>query len=127
MTPDGIVHTGGDTISDYTVPGAKPNFPYHRLEYQEGVLIHELCHVWQYQYLFGRSELHMELSGLYRKYDYSGPNFGNLPFYAYGIEQQAAMTEDYFLMFHGLPPRNVAFPAGPMKTYEKIIPFLPNK
>lgn len=28
MTPDGFIHTGGQTISDYTTPGAKPNFPY---------------------------------------------------------------------------------------------------
>jgi hypothetical protein len=127
MTPDGIIHTGGETISDYTVPNAKPNYPYPFI-YQEGILIHELCHVWQYQhYPHKDKKLYMELSGLYRKYDYSGPNFGNLPFSAYGIEQEAAMTEDYFDMLHGYAPLNVKTPAGPLKTYEKIIPFLPNK
>jgi hypothetical protein len=125
MTPDGIIHTGGQTITDYTVPGAKPNWQYGLVK-QEGVLIHELCHVWQYQqYPHKDKKLYMELSGLYRKYDYSGPNFGNLPFSDYGIEQQAAMTEDYFDMLHGEEPWTVK--AGPLKTYEKVIPFLPSK
>jgi hypothetical protein len=119
MTPDGIIHTGGQTITDYTVPGTKPNWTYGFLA-QKGILIHELCHVWQYQH--GDNVV---LRGLYRNYNYAGPNFGRLAFRDYGIEQQAQMTEDYFYLKNGNSSPTVPTPTPPLTTYEKILPFLP--
>jgi hypothetical protein len=121
MTPDGIIHTGGQTISDYTKPGAKPNFPFPFIQ-QEGTLIHELCHVWQYQ-----RGVNVVLAGLYRNYKYAGPNFGKLAFRDYGIEQQAEMTEDYFYLRNGYQNWSMPMPTPPISTYEKVLPFLPNK
>jgi len=119
MTPDGIIHTGGETIKDYTVSGAKPNWPYGLLR-QKGIVIHELCHVWQYQ-----QSGSLVLRGLYRNYNYAGPNFGSLAFSDYGIEQQAQMTEDYFYLRNGdSSSSTIPAPVPRLATYEKILPFL---
>jgi RHS repeat-associated protein len=119
MTPDGIIHTGGQTISDYTVAGAKPKWSYGLLA-QQGILIHELVHVWQYQ-----RGVNVVLKGLYRNYAYAGPNFGKLAFSDYGIEQQAQMAEDYYYLRNGSTSATVPTPTPSLSTYEKIIPFLP--
>ncbi|HEY5910420.1 MAG TPA: RHS repeat-associated core domain-containing protein, partial [Verrucomicrobiae bacterium] len=120
MTPDGIIHTGGETISDYTVPAAKPGWPAASVLFQKGILIHELCHVWQYQH--GDNVV---LRGLYRNYNYAGPNFGKTVFSDYGIEQQAQMTEDYFYLRNGNSSSpTIPRPTPALATYEKILPFL---
>jgi len=120
MTPDGIVHTGGEKITDYTVAGSKPGWPPSRLLFQKGILIHELCHVWQYQH--GDNVV---LRGLYRNYNYAGPNFGRLAFGDYGIEQQAQMTEDYFYLRNGdSSSPTIPRPTPPVNTYQRILPFL---
>ena len=119
MTPDGIIHTGGETINDYTVAGSKPDFDLP-LIFQQGILIHELAHVWQHQ-----MGVNLLKKGLYRNYEYAGPNFGRLAFSDYGIEQQAQMTEDYFYIRNGeYRSSTIPFPTPSLSTYEAIIPFL---
>jgi hypothetical protein len=76
--------------------------------------------VWQRQH-----GVNVVLNGLYRNYNYAGPNFGKLPFSAYGIEQQAQMTEDYFFLRSGFFSSTVPTPIPSLATYEKILPFLP--
>lgn len=118
MTPNGSIYTGGQTITDYSVPDAKPNSTFIG---QKGTLIHELCHVWQHQH-----GVNVELAGLDRNYKYAGPNFGKLAFSEYGIEQQAQMTEDYFYLKNGFVDTEFTpVPTPPLSTYEKILPFLP--
>jgi hypothetical protein len=76
--------------------------------------------VWQHQH-----GVNVVLAGLYRNYEYKGPHFGKLPFSAYGIEQQAQMTEDYFYLLNGdSSSSTIPTPTPSLATYEKIIPFI---
>lgn len=93
MTPNGQIYAP-DTMyrADYA------NEP---LNYQE-LFIHELAHVWQYQ----TKVLNPKLSGLF-EFVKNGFNYGKAYRYVlasekdltdYGMEQQAAIIADYFLV-----------------------------
>ena len=80
-------------------------------------LIHELVHVWQHQ--TGQWVLPR---GLWeRRYQY---DVLDRPFRRYGIEQQAAIVEDWFrLTCNQLPYRG----HGSAAAYRATIPFLPER
>ena len=83
-------------------------------------LIHELTHVWQSQQgMWVRSRGMMN-----RNYTYGDLSESKLTLTDYGIEQQAAIVEDYFRTTHGLKPRNGSGSGG---DYARIIPFLPGR
>lgn len=58
--------------------------------YQQAWLVHELTHVWQLQ-----QGIPVFIKALFnRRYRYK--LIANKPFFAYGVEQQARMVEDYY-------------------------------
>lgn len=83
-------------------------------------LIHELTHVWQSQ-----RGMWVRLRGMTnRTYTYGDLFKSKLALNDFGIEQQAAIVEDYFRTTHGLKPRNGA---GTIGDYVRTIPFLPGR
>ena len=123
MTPAGIIYTGGVTITDYSVAGSRPALaedPKVDFADQKATFIHEMCHVWQHQH-----GINVETGGLYRVYKYAGPDFGTMSFDKYGVEQQAQMVQDYYLLKIGyIDNEFTPVPTPSLGTYEKIIPFL---
>jgi RHS repeat-associated protein len=105
MTPQGDIYTGGEQIADYTKmkPGTYKDY--------NGTLIHELQHVRQFQ-----QGMNVVARGLYRNYNWNGPNFGRLKFSQYGIEQQAQMIEDYYYF------RSQAPNAPALNIFRSVIP-----
>ena len=80
-------------------------------------LIHELAHVWQYQ-----TGVLVILRGLWeRRYEY-GVLDPAKPLHRYGIEQQAAIVEDWFWLTRGVPAHRGS---GSDADYRAVIPFLP--
>lgn len=80
-------------------------------------LIHELVHVWQYQ-----TGVPVILRGLWeRRYAYGALDPAR-PLRRYGIEQQAAIVEDWFRRGRGQPPWRGS---GSEADYRAVIPFLP--
>lgn len=80
-------------------------------------LIHELAHVWQYH-----TGVPVILRGLVeRRYHYGALDPGK-PLHRYGIEQQAAIVEDWFRQTRGVPPHRGT---GSEADYRAVIPFLP--
>lgn len=80
-------------------------------------LIHELAHVWQYQ-----TGVPVILRGLWeRRYQYGALDAAR-PLDRYGIEQQAAIVEDWFRRTQGQPPWRGS---GSEADYRAVIPFLP--
>ncbi len=80
-------------------------------------LIHELTHVWQYQ-----TGVRVILRGLVeRRYQYDAID-ATKPLTAYGIEQQAAIVEDWFRMSRG---QRASRGSGTRAEYRAVIPFLP--
>ncbi len=63
-------------------------------------LVHELVHVWQYVYRGVSLYSPRWADRRYRYRLYDGDHFSN-----FGLEQQAAIVEDGFLMRHGFRPR----------------------
>jgi hypothetical protein len=79
----------------------------------QGLLIHELCHVWQWQQgIFLPLRRHP-----FCRYDYVLEP-GKL-FARYGLEQQAEIARHAFLLMHGasLPDR------PPLAAYRAVLPF----
>ena len=80
-------------------------------------LIHELVHVWQHQ-----TGVPVIVRGLLeRRYAYGVLDPGK-PLAGYGIEQQAAIVEDWFRQTRGVPPWGGT---GSAADYRAVIPFLP--
>lgn len=80
-------------------------------------LIHELTHVWQHQ-----SGVWVIVRGLWeRRYRYGALDPAK-PLRRYGIEQQAAIVEDWFRLSQGQPPWRGT---GSEADYRAVIPFLP--
>lgn len=107
VSPLGAVHFGrADHLPDFSVSWDKMAW-----------LIHELAHVWQYQ-----TGVRVILRGLWeRRYEY-GVLDPARPLHRYGIEQQAAIVEDWFRQTRGVPPHRGS---GSAADYRAVIPFLP--
>lgn len=80
---------------------------------RQGLFIHEMVHVWQYQQgIFLPLKRHP-----FCRYDYAikpGQKFGK-----YGLEQQAELVRHAFLLRQGGDVRG----APPLETYRQILPF----
>jgi len=94
MTPRGNIYAPGDLWSeDFAAPSAGP---YHR-----AVFVHEITHVWQFEngmdlIAQGVAEF-AKTGGAYEKaYPYTLAKSRDLV--DYGMEQQASIVEDYFLI-----------------------------
>lgn len=107
VSPLGAVHfRRADHLPDFSVSWDKMAW-----------LIHELAHVWQYQ-----TGVRVILRGLWeRRYEY-GVLDPARPLHRYGIEQQAAIVEDWFRQTRGVPPHRGS---GSDADYRAVIPFLP--
>jgi RHS repeat-associated protein len=95
---------------------------------RNSVLIHELTHVWQYQTRFSGPTGGMRM-GAARA---SNPSYHYLPFKgssfsSYGVEQQAQMQEDAYLLSRGAPVTDTTRASGhaipSLSEYEALIPF----
>lgn len=93
MTPNGQIYAPGSMY--------RKDYAAEELNYRE-LFIHELAHVWQYQI----GVLNPKMSGLI-EFIKNGFNYGKAYRYVlengrdltdYGMEQQAAMVADYFLV-----------------------------
>jgi len=83
-------------------------------------LIHELTHCWQYQqgmWVRVRAMLN-------RSYEYGDLSKSQKSFLSYGIEAQASIVEDYFLVAHGKTPQQGR---GAYQDYVNLIPFAVGK
>ncbi len=82
---------------------------------RQGLLIHELTHVWQTQ---ERGDWYLILNRHpFCRYDYALK--AGQPFRAYGIEQQAEIVKHAFWMRHGVPVLGVADKAA----YDGLVRF----
>lgn len=107
VTPLGAVHfRGEDFLPDYSTQSDDMAW-----------LIHELAHVWQYQ-----TGVPVILRGLWeRRYEYGALDPAK-PLHRYGIEQQAAIVEDWFRRSCGQDPTRGT---GSDAAYRAVISFLP--
>lgn len=82
-------------------------------------LMHELVHVWQHQ-----TGVWVIPRGLWeRRYDYGALDPAK-PLRRYGIEQQAAIVEDWFRLTRG---QRAWRGSGSAADYRAVIPFLPGR
>lgn len=82
---------------------------------RQGLLIHELTHVWQTQ---TKGDWYLVLHRHpWCRYDYS--LMPGQPFYAYGIEQQAEIVKHAFLLRHGVKIAGIADKA----VYDLLVRF----
>jgi hypothetical protein len=106
MAPDGAVwfHPGGGLYCD-CFGSALPS--------QQGLLIHELVHVWQHQ-----QGIWLPLARHpFCRYDYVlKPGW---PLTRYGIEQQAEIVRHAWMLRNGYPVAG----APPLSQYETVLPF----
>ena len=107
VTPLGAVHfRRADFLPDYSTKWSDMAW-----------LIHELVHVWQYQ-----TGVRVILRGLVeRRYEYGALDAAK-PLVRYGIEQQAAIVEDWFRRTRGVGSHRGS---GSEAVYRAVIPFLP--
>ena len=84
----------------------------------QGLLIHEMTHVWQTQQ---KGEWYLMLMRHpFCRYDYTiRPGW---PLERYGLEQQAEIVKHAFQLRHGVRIRG----AFPREVYESILPFRPS-
>lgn len=81
-------------------------------------LIHELTHVWQHQ-----RGMWVRVRGmLNRRYAYGDLSRAQKAFTSFGIEKQASIVADCFLLRHKARPTRGS---GALADYERLIPFLP--
>lgn len=80
----------------------------------QGLFIHELTHVWQYQ--MGRNLVFAR--GPFARYSYL-PLIEGKRFEEYGIEQQAEIVRHCFLLSRGCPVEG----APPLAVYQRLLPF----
>jgi hypothetical protein len=82
----------------------------------QGLFLHEMTHVWQHQ--TGMNLIVMR--GPLARYRYL-PLVPGQPFELYGIEQQADIVRDYWLLTNGVRVPG----APPLAAYQRLLPFLP--
>ncbi|MEX6724426.1 vgr related protein [Parapedomonas caeni] len=97
-----------------------PRCPLYREDYSQagrglrGLFVHELTHVWQYQ--SGRNLI--AARGLFARYRYR--LVPGKPLEGYGIEQQAEIIRDAYLLGEGAAPPD----APPRAAYAAVLPFI---
>jgi hypothetical protein len=124
MTPDGNIYAapGGTNYSEDYSTISEPAYGSSNtlLVYSQAEFIHEMTHVWQHQ--TGTS---VQLRGIFeRNYDYDLATLGHKDFKKYGIEEQAQIVEDYYILLHGGSIyRNKEYLKNPpsLKVYEQAL------
>jgi len=118
MTPANTIYAPGELFeADFAAAGIDP--------YAQGVFVHEMTHVWQHQ-----NGLDLIAAGLItfagtrgdygKAYPYTLDAGRDLT--EYGIEQQASIVEDWFLMqVHGLPPGRLENPPARDDLYQAVL------
>jgi hypothetical protein len=82
----------------------------------QAFFLHEMTHIWQYQ-----TGINLILArGLIARYRYL-PLVAGKAFELHGIEQQAEIVRDYWLLRHGIAVSG----ASSLQQYQKLLPFLP--
>jgi hypothetical protein len=81
--------------------------------HSRSILVHELAHVWQHQNGVSVATRAM----LNRRYDYA-PVFRGVPFSRLGVEAQAKMVADWYLLRHGASIQG----RPPIEQYERALP-----
>ncbi len=107
MAPDGHVWfhpRGPEWRDDFAVAGPA----------SRALLVHELTHVWQHQ----RGVNLLLRRRPFARYAYL-PLVPGRPFAAYGIEQQACIVADAYLLAQGIAVRG----APPLAAYAALMPF----
>lgn len=93
MTPNGEIYVHGAYSSDYSKEGSQG----------KGFLIHELVHVWQFQLNILNPVTAAIFENIAHGFDYSKAYRYTLDptkdILDYDIEQQAAIIEDYYLIY----------------------------
>lgn len=119
VTPNGNIYVRGDGTksgglyrSDYS---ADPDVDI------KGLFIHEMTHVWQFQI----GQLVKTGATLNRNYDYEHAKLGTQDLKKYGIEQQAHIVEDMFLIRSGAPIYDNGYTMivqnpPSLQTYQKV-------
>jgi RHS repeat-associated protein len=128
MTPDGNIYanpSGTAYSSDYSAVSIYPASWAVPIEYTTALFIHEMTHVWQFQ-----SGMNVKTRAIFnRAYNYRFSSFGKIPFLNYGVEKQAQIVGDYYLLRSGHPIfRNNKVVQNPpsLQTYQKVIsPYFP--
>jgi hypothetical protein len=112
MTPNGRLYFHSKD------PGYRSDFSKASLG-NKAIFVHEMMHVYQFQH--GMSTLRIAYEKLtHGGYDYL-PVGGQTQFEKYGIEQQAMIVEDRFLLRNGVRLND---PAQPSRSwYDNTIPF----
>ena len=82
----------------------------------QGLIVHELTHVWQHQQ--GVSLIWQRPP--FARYAYL-PLTSGKPFSAYGLEQQAEIVKDAYLLGEGLRLKD----RPPLEVYRALLPFRP--
>jgi hypothetical protein len=122
FTPAGDIFVSSKTGklgSAYSSDYSKATTLSQGLVYSQAGFIHEMTHAWQYQE--GMWIIPRRLT--YWTYDYDFSTFGAKDFKNYGIEQQAQIVEDYYLLLHNAQIfQTGARVAGPpsIQTYKKV-------
>jgi hypothetical protein len=119
MAPTGNLYMYNYYCDDF----AKARDPYRR-----ALFIHEMSHVWQYQNKILHPTLANAKLQLKHKFNYAAAYYYMLDakkdLMKYGVEQQASIIEEYFLLKQGLNGRhcqNDCSPAERLKLYEKVL------
>jgi hypothetical protein len=84
----------------------------------QGLLVHELVHVWQHQ----QGVNLIVRRGIWARYDYLPMKPGR-PFTDYGIEQQAEMVRDAYVKRMG----GTVAGTPALAVYDAILPFRPDR
>lgn len=104
MTPDGNIYISSATGSHgsaYSSDYSKQAILGQKLVYSQSDFIHEMTHVWQYQSgMWVKTDWVMQRDWRDSSYDYDFSTFGTIDFKKYGIEQQAMITQDFYLLLH---------------------------
>jgi len=101
-----------------------PHCPFYHEDFSraplplQGLFIHELTHVWQHQ--MGRNLVFAR--GPFARYGYL-PLIEGKRFEEYGIEQQAEIVRDSFILSRG----GRVDGAPPLEVYRKLLPFRPEQ
>jgi hypothetical protein len=124
MTPNGNIYASKNSTmysSDFSTvsPPAYAKWP---LIYPQAVFIHEMTHVWQYQ--VGMNVKTRRTIGGESNYYYDFATFGKKDFKEYGIEEEAQIVQDFYLLLHGgqiIRDSKTMQNHPPAQTYQVVI------
>jgi RHS repeat-associated protein len=127
VTPNGNIYMRGDGTSVGDAGGLyRPDFSLEPNVYLRAVFIHEMTHVWQYQHgVWVKTR-----AAFNRRYSFDFSKLGTKDFKKYGLEQQAMIVEDSYILESGYPvtdDNGDPIPnVPPLQTFLKVTsPYFP--